>query len=146
MIGVQDLPALNAALNFGALVFLVSGRELIRRKRVVGHKRCMVAAYVISIGFLTSYLTYRFLGEEKRFGGQGWIRPVYFSILISHVALAAMVPVLSTWSLYLGLKSRIERHRRVARVTYAIWVYVSLTGILVYVLLFQLYGPVLTKE
>src|SRR6185503_16111546 len=97
--------------------------------------------FCVSICFLASYLTYRFFGSEKKFGGQGWIRPVYFVILASHVALAATVPVLATWTLVLALKSRFDRHRRLARITYPIWVYVSFTGIIVYVLLFRIYKP-----
>ena len=92
------------------------------------------------MGFLASYLTYRFLGKEKRFGGQGWIRPVYFAILITHVTLAASVPVLAGRTLYLGLRGRIEKHRKMARWTLPIWLYVSVTGVLIYFLLFRLYS------
>jgi len=141
MIPLHALPTLNATLNAVSLLLLVSGFALIRQGRVAGHRRCMIAAFVVSMAFLCSYLTYRLLGEEKRFGGEGWIRPVYFVILISHVALAAAVPVLATWTLVLGLKGRFERHRKLARWTFPIWVYVSVTGVLVYLLLFRLYGP-----
>jgi len=101
----------------------------------------MIGAFCVSILFLISYLTYRFLGTEKHFGGTGWIRPVYFLILITHVTLAATVPVLATWTLSLGLRGRFEKHRRLARITFPIWVYVSLTGVIVYLFLFQWYGP-----
>lgn len=141
MISLHSLPAVNATLNAIALCLLLVGHSYIRRGNVRLHKRCMIAAYCVSILFLISYLTYRFLGDEKKFGGRGWIRPIYFTILISHVILAATVPVLATRTLYLALKEDFVRHRRIARVTYAIWVYVSFTGILVYLLLFQLYGP-----
>jgi len=142
VIELTHLPAVNATLNSVAFVLLVIGRAMIRRRRVEAHRRCMVAAFSVSIVFLVSYLTYRFLGEEKRFSGQGWIRPVYFFILITHVALAATVPVLASITLYRGLRGQYDRHRRIARITYPIWVYVSITGVIVYVLLFRVYGPV----
>lgn len=142
MIELADLPAVNATLNAIAFVLLMFGYVNIKKKRVQTHKRFMISAFTVSALFLITYLTYRFLGEEKRFGGTGWIRPVYFFILITHVVLAATVPILATWTLILGLTNRIEKHRRLARVTFPIWVYVSVTGVLVYLLLFQLYGPV----
>lgn len=141
MIELGDLPTVNATLNAVAFVLLLCGRRLIGQKRITAHKRCMVAAFVVSILFLISYLTNRFFGAEKRFGGTGWIRPIYFLILISHVLLAAAVPFLASWTLYLAWRGRFERHRRWARFTFPIWVYVSVTGVLVYVLLFKLYGP-----
>ena len=141
MIELADLPAVNATLNSISFVLLIAGYLMIRRERVLAHKRCMIAAFCVSMLFLSTYLTYRFLGEEKRFGGEGWIRPVYFVILITHVSLAATVPVLATRTLYLGLRGRLTQHRRLARWTLPIWVYVSITGVVVYVLLFQLYKP-----
>ncbi len=141
MIELSDLPSLNATLNGVAFVLLLCGYACVRRRRIVAHKRFMIAAYCVSILFLASYLTYRFLGEEKRFAGQGWIRPVYFTILVTHVVLAATVPILATWTLCLGLRGRIEKHRRLARITLPIWLYVSVTGVLVYVMLFVLYPP-----
>lgn len=141
MIRLADLPVLNAILNAISLTLLVTGYVMIRRRRVTAHKRCMIAAFVVSIFFLASYLTYRFAGDEKRFGGTGWIRPVYFGILIPHVILAATIPVLASRTIYLALRGRIEQHRRWARVTLPIWLYVSLTGILIYFMLFQWYAP-----
>lgn len=141
MIELSDLPAVNATLNTVAFVLLVVGRSLIRKGRVDAHKRCMIAAFVVSTAFLATYLTYRFLGEDKKFGGTGWIRPAYFFILFSHVILAMSVPVLASWTLILGLKGRFERHRKLARITFPIWAYVSVTGVLVYLLLFRIYGP-----
>ncbi len=141
MIELSDLPAINATLNSAAFVLLMIGRAAIKRRRVHLHKGFMIAAFGVSILFLISYLTYRFLGTEKRFGGTGWIRPVYFFVLITHVTLAATVPVLATWALSLGLRGRFEKHRRLARITFPIWVYVSVTGVIVYLLLFQWYGP-----
>jgi len=141
MLDISVLPTVNATLNLISFVLLICGYTLIRRGHRIGHKRCMIAAFCVSVLFLVSYLTYAFLGAEKRFGGMGWIRPVYFTILISHVILAATVPVLATWTLLLGLRGRYEKHRRMARITFPIWVYVSMTGVLVYLLLFRLYGP-----
>ncbi len=142
MIELSALPTVNATLNSVALVFLVLGRWLIRQGRVKAHQRSMMTAFAVSILFLASYVTYRFYGEEKRFGGQGWIRPVYFFLLITHVVLAALVPWMASWTLYLGLRGRFDRHRRWARWTFPIWVYVSITGVVVYVLLFKVYGPI----
>lgn len=140
MIELSDLPAVNATLNAISFVLLVVGYGCIKRKNIAAHKACMMSAFGVSILFLTSYLTYRFLGEEKRFGGTGWIRPVYFTILITHVLLAVTVPVLASRTLYLALRGRFEQHRRIARWTMPIWIYVSITGVVVYVLLFRLYG------
>ena len=136
------LPPLNATLNSISLVLLIAGYRQIKRRNVEAPKRFMLAAFGVSILFLTSYLTYRFFGQEKRFGGQGWIRPVYFFILSTHVPLAATIPVLASRTLYLALRGRFDKHRRIARITFPIWVYVSVTGVMVYVLLFQIYGPV----
>ena len=141
MIELSDLPAVNASLNSIAFLLLVTGRALIRRGRVLAHKRCMISAFAVSTMFLITYLTYRFLGDDKKFGGTGWIRPVYFFILITHIALAVTVPVLATWTLVLGIKGRFDGHRRMARITYPIWVYVSITGVVVYLMLFRIYGP-----
>lgn len=138
---IADLPLVNAALNSLALVLLLTGYRYIRRRRVDAHRRCMLAAFGVSVLFLVSYLTYRYMGSEKAFGGTGWIRRVYFFILITHVMLAATVPVLGTTTLLLGLRGRVERHRRWAKITFPIWVYVSVTGVLVYLLLFRIYGP-----
>lgn len=138
---IADLPTVNATLNMISFVLLMAGYVSIRTGRLGAHKACMSAALVVSILFLISYGTYRVLGEEKRFAGSGWIRPVYFAILISHVALAAAVPFLAVHTLIQGLKGRIARHRRIARITFPIWVYVSMTGVLVYLFLFRMYGP-----
>jgi uncharacterized membrane protein YozB (DUF420 family) len=142
MIAVDQLPAVNATLNMIAFVFLLTGYRFIRQRRVTAHKRCMIAAFTVSILFLMSYLTYRFIAGDKKFGGAGFIRPIYFFILITHVSLALMVPFLAAWTLVLGLRGRFEKHRWWARITFPVWVYVSITGVIVYVMLFQIYGPV----
>ncbi len=142
MISLSDLPLVNASLNSVALLLLLTGYAMIRSDRRDAHRRCMLAAFGVSMLFLVSYLTYRLAGAEKKFGGTGWIRPVYFFILITHVVLAATVPILASRTLYLGLRGRWEQHRRWARIAFPVWVYVSVTGVLVYVLLFRIYGPV----
>ncbi|MFQ5414743.1 MAG: DUF420 domain-containing protein [Phycisphaerae bacterium] len=141
MIELTDLPTVNAVLNATSLALLATGYAMVRRKHITAHKSCMIAAFCVSIVFLVSYVTYRCLGEEKRFTGTGWIRPVYFFILLTHVPLAATVPVLGTWTLIRGLRGPVHQHRRIARITLPIWLYVSVTGVLVYVLLFVVYGP-----
>lgn len=139
---LSNLPAVNATLNSIAFVLLICGFACIRRKRVLAHKRFMISAYCVSALFLISYLTHRFTQGEYRFGGEGLIRPVYFFILISHVLLALTVPFIATTLLVLGLRGRFELHKRIARVGFPIWVYVSITGVLVYFMLFQLYEPI----
>jgi uncharacterized membrane protein YozB (DUF420 family) len=141
MIRLADLPLVNAVLNTIALVLLVTGYAMIRQRRITAHRRCMIAAFLVSTVFLTTYLTYRFAGQEKKFGGQGWIRPVYFSILFSHVVLAATVPFLAARTLYLAWRRYWPQHRKIARITLPIWLYVSITGVMVYLLLFRVYGP-----
>ena len=139
MIELSQLPAVNATLNGVAFVLLLRGFFHIRSGNIVAHRRCMIAAFVVSLVFLTTYITYRFFGAEKRFTGQGLVRPIYFFILITHVVLAACVPFLAGRTLYLAVRGRFDKHRRIARITFPIWIYVSVTGIIVYVFLFQLY-------
>ena len=141
MIEISDLPAVNATLNLVSLVFLLVGYHAIRHDNVVRHRRCMVTAFCVSVLFLGSYLTYRFLGQEKRFGGAGLIRPVYFFILVTHVTLAATVPFLAGLTLWRAVRGQFVRHRRIARWTFPIWIYVSITGVMVYVMLFVIWRP-----
>lgn len=141
MIELHHLPTVNATLNSVAFVLLLCGYYFIRRGRVTAHARCMVSAFCVSVLFLGSYLTYAALGEEKRFGGQGWVRPVYLTILFTHVVLAATVPFLASYTLYQAARGRLIRHRKIARVTLPIWAYVSATGLIVYLMLFVIYGP-----
>lgn len=141
MIEISDLPAVNATLNLVSLVFLLVGYHAIRHDNVVRHRRCMVTAFCVSVLFLGGYLTYRFLGQEKRFGGTGLIRPVYFFILVTHVTLAATVPFLAGLTLWRAIRGQFARHRRIARWTFPIWIYVSITGVMVYVMLFVIWRP-----
>jgi putative membrane protein len=133
-------PALNATLNGASAVLIVTGRSLIRKKKVALHRACMLAAVVTSAAFLACYLYYHAHVGSVHFPGQGWVRPVYFTILISHTILAGAVPILVILSLTLALRQRFERHRRIARWTYPIWLYVSVTGVVVYLMLYQIYG------
>ena len=140
---VSSLPAVNASLNGLAVVLLVVGWVLIRRGHRDAHKKTMLAAFGTSILFLTVYLLYHgamvhYTGEgQVKFQGTGAIRTVYFVILISHVLLAMAVPVLAIMTIRRGLKQQWESHRRIARITFPIWVYVSLTGVIIYLMLYQ---------
>ena len=136
---VQYLPALNAALNATSAVLLVMGYLHIRRKDVVGHKRCMLSGFATSTLFLVSYLVLRYYAGMTRFTGQGWIRPMYFTLLTSHTFLAAGVVPLALVTLSWALRGRFDRHVRLARWTLPIWLYVSVTGVLVYWILYHLY-------
>jgi len=133
------LPTLNALLNATSAVLLIAGYLCIRRRKVTGHKLCMLAAFVTSSLFLTSYLILRYYAGMSRFTGQGWIRPVYFTILTSHTVLAAGIVPLVLITLSRALRGRFERHARIARWTLPLWLYVSVTGVLVYWILYRLY-------
>ena len=136
---VTILPALNAILNGASAVLLSAGWLAIRRRRIAVHRGCMLGAFCVSALFLISYVTYHALAGSRPFTGQGWIRPVYFAILISHVLLAAaMVPFVLT-TLYRALGADFGRHARLARLTLPVWLYVSVTGVVVYLLLYRLF-------
>ena len=133
-------PALNASLNGVSAVLIATGHSLIHRGKVQLHRTFMVAAVATSSLFLITYLYYHAHVGSVRFPGQGWVRPVYFALLISHTLLAAAVVPLVLVTLTAALRGQIERHRRVARWTYPIWLYVSVTGVVVYLMLYQIYG------
>ncbi len=133
------LPHLNACLNATSGVLLATGYYFIRRGRVAAHMRCMVAAVAVSICFLASYLTYHYNYGSTRFQGQGIIRPVYFSILLSHTILAVVIVPLVIVTLRRAWRGDFNRHSRIARWTLPLWFYVSVTGVIVYLLLYQLY-------
>ena len=137
MISIGDLPTLNAVLNGTSAVLLASGYLFIRRKKVNLHKACMVSAFVISTLFLVSYLIYHYHAGSKPFPGEGWTRPLYFSILISHVILATVTLPLSIVTLARGLRGRFEKHRSIAHWALPIWLYVSVTGVAVYLMLYR---------
>lgn len=134
---VHDLPAVNASLNALSGVLLVVAYALIRARRIEQHRLVMLAAFATSSLFLASYLIYHAQVGSVRFTREGFVRPVYYTILITHVTLAAAVVPLALVTLSRGLKRRFVQHRRIARWTFPIWLYVSVTGVLVYVLLYQ---------
>ncbi len=137
---VYDLPTLNAALNALATVLLVVGYVFIRRRNVAAHRASMLSAFAVSVLFLASYLVYHYHVGSVRFPGAGPVRVFYLAILSTHVVLAAIVPPLALLTLIRGLRGDVARHRRVARWTLPIWLYVSVTGVIVYVMLYVIYS------
>jgi uncharacterized membrane protein YozB (DUF420 family) len=135
---VHSLPALNALLNGTSFLLLLIGYALIRSGRRAAHQRVMIAAFSCSVLFLTSYLIYHAQVGSVRFQGEGALRTVYLSILLTHTVLAAAVPFLAVVTLVRALRSRFDRHRAIARVTLPIWLYVSITGVIIYVMLYRL--------
>ena len=131
------LPTLNALLNAACAILLTLGYRAIRRGDVARHKACMGLAFLTSILFLASYLTYHALHGSTRFPGAGWVRPLYFAILISHTILAVVIVPLVLRTLYLALRGRFDAHRRIARWTLPLWLYVSVTGVVVYWMLYR---------
>jgi uncharacterized membrane protein YozB (DUF420 family) len=134
---VEDLPAVNATLNGVAGVLLLIGFLLIRSRNINLHRRFMIAAFAASALFLISYVVYHAQVGSVRFTRQGFVRPLYFTILVTHVTLAAAVLPLAIVTLTRGLNGRFQAHRTIARWTLPIWLYVSVTGVLVYILLYQ---------
>jgi putative membrane protein len=134
---VHDLPAVNATLNALSGVLLVIAFALIKARKIAQHRRVMLAAFTTSSLFLICYIVYHAQVGSVRFTRQGFVRPLYFTILITHVMLAAAVLPLAIVTLSRGLAARYPQHRKIARWTFPIWLYVSVTGVLVYVLLYQ---------
>jgi putative membrane protein len=134
---IHTLPAVNATLNAVSGVLLLVAYALIRARRIDDHRKVMIAAFITSSLFLISYIVYHAQVGSVRFTRQGLVRPLYFTILITHVTLAAIVLPMAIVTLSRGLKARYSQHRRIARWTFPIWLYVSVTGVLVYVLLYQ---------
>ena len=137
---VTDLPALNACLNATSAVLLATGYVLIRRGRRVAHKRVMLAALVSSALFLTSYLVYHAHVGSVRFRGQGPVRTLYFTILLTHTVLAVVIVPLVAMTLVPALRGRFDKHRRLARITLPLWAYVSVTGVVIYWMLYRMAG------
>ena len=135
---VTDLPTLNASLNGVAALFLISGYSFVRRRRLRAHRNCMLAAFGCSVLFLVSYLYYHSQVGSVPFEGTGAIRTLYFAILLTHTVLAAIVPFLAMVVLYRGLRGDFLRHVPLARRTLPIWLYVSITGVVVYMMLYRL--------
>jgi uncharacterized membrane protein YozB (DUF420 family) len=134
---VHDLPAVNASLNALSGILLLVGFALIRARRIEQHRKVMLAAFATSSVFLICYLVYHAQVGSVRFTREGFVRPLYYTILVTHVTLAATVVPLALVTLTRGLRGRYAQHRRLARWTFPIWLYVSVTGVLVYVLLYQ---------
>ncbi len=135
---VSDLPGLNALLNGTAALLLATGYYLVRTGRREAHRRAMTAAFACSVLFLVSYLAYHAEVGSVRFRGTGTVRSVYLAILLTHTLLAAAVPFLAVTSIVLALRGRLEAHRRLARVTLPVWLYVSVTGVVIYVMLYRM--------
>lgn len=136
---VRFLPHLNAFLNASSAVLLLAGYNFIRRGRINAHKWCQLSALTASSVFLVSYLTYHYFHGATRFPGQGIARPIYFTILISHTILAVVIVPLVAVTLTRALRGDFLRHRRIARITLPLWLYVSVTGVLVYLMLYHFY-------
>lgn len=139
MLTIQEIPALNAALNATATVLMTAGFVFIRRKRIAAHRACMMSAGFVSALFLVGYVAHKILvrGVHTPFGGEGWIRGIYFIMLMTHIVLAMAIALLVPRTFYLALTGQIDRHRRWARWTFPIWLYVSVTGVLVYFFLYR---------
>lgn len=139
MLSYDSLAPLNAILNSTAAILLLAGYIAIRNHWIRVHRACMITAFIVSVAFFISYCIYHYHVGDVRFGGQGLVRPVYFSILISHVTLAIAIVPLALMTLSRALRGRFARHRRIARWTWPIWMYVSVTGVVVYVMVYLLY-------
>jgi uncharacterized membrane protein YozB (DUF420 family) len=133
------LPTVNASLNGLSTVLLASGYVLMKQKKITAHRNFMVAAGVTSAAFLACYVIYHLSAGSVKFKGTGPIRAVYFAILISHVILAAAIAVMVPMTFWRAFKNDVERHRKIARITFPIWMYVSITGVVIYAMLYHLY-------
>lgn len=142
---IHDLPAVNASLNGVSAAFLTAGFVFIRRKNVIAHRNCMISAFCVSVVFLVCYLTYHtYLGVvlhqgPTRFVEPAWFRPIYLAILLTHTVLAAVVAPMILITISRALRERFDKHKRIARWTLPIWMYVSVTGVVVYLLLYRIF-------
>ena len=139
MLTISILPHVNATLNATAAVFIVAGYGFIRQKRVALHRTCMLIACGASVLFLVSYLTYHYFHGVTHFTGEAWVRVFYFTLLWTHTALAVLVVPLVSITLWRAVRGDFERHRRIARWTFPIWLYVSVTGVVVYWMLYHVF-------
>jgi putative membrane protein len=138
----HSLAPLNALLNGCATILLLAGFIFIRNGKVRAHRACMIAAMGFSALFLTSYLIYHYHVGNVHFSGQGWIRSLYFSILIPHIVLAGVIVPLAITTITFALRGNFRRHRKIAVWTWPLWIYVSVTGVIVYLMLYQMYTPI----
>jgi len=139
MLHIDELPHVNAALNCATILFLAAGLACIRTGRRAEHRACMIGALTVSVAFLVTYLVYHFNAGLARFGGEGIVRPVYFGLLITHVGIAAAITPLVPITAYRALTGRFERHKRIARWTWPLWMFVAVSGVVVYVMAVHLY-------
>ncbi len=139
MLEITDLPHLNATLNGATILFLAGGLYFILNGERERHRACMIAALVVSVAFLASYLTYHFNSGLAKFGGEGLIRPIYFTILIIHILVAAVITPLVPLTAYWALTEQFARHKRIARWTWPLWMFVAVSGVVVYVMAIHLY-------
>jgi uncharacterized membrane protein YozB (DUF420 family) len=136
---ISYLPHVNACLNGTSALLLFTGYTFIRKHNVAAHRACQIAALSISILFLASYLTYHFHHGATRFQGTGIVRPIYFTVLLSHTILAVVIVPLVILTFYRAFRNDFTRHRRIARITLPLWLYVCVTGVIVYLMLYQIY-------
>jgi len=133
------LPKLNAIINGTCTLLLLTSLYYIKRRDIQTHKKLNIATFVLSALFLVSYIIYHSTGNEAKFGGQGFIRPIYFFILITHIILAAVVLPLVLFSFYRGMKMQVEKHKKLVRWSFPIWLYVTITGVIVYLMMAPYY-------
>ena len=136
---ISYLPHVNACLNSASALLLFTGYTFIRKRNIAAHRACQIGALCISILFLVSYLTYHFNHGATRFQGTGLVRPIYFTILTTHTILATVIVPLVILTFYRAFRNDFARHRRIARITLPLWLYVSITGVIVYLMLYQIY-------
>jgi putative membrane protein len=136
---IPYLPHLNACLNGTSALLLITGFKFIRSRNVIAHRACQIAALCVSLLFLASYLTYHYHHGATRFLGTGLVRPIYFTVLTSHTILAIAIVPLVILTFYRAFRGDLSRHRRIARITLPLWLYVSITGVIVYLMLYQIY-------
>jgi uncharacterized membrane protein YozB (DUF420 family) len=136
---IPYLPHLNACLNGTSALLLITGFKFIRSRNVIAHRACQIAALCVSLLFLASYLTYHYHHGATRFLGTGLVRPIYFTVLTSHTILAIAIVPLVILTFYRAFRGDFSRHRRIARITLPLWLYVSITGVIVYLMLYQIY-------
>ena len=131
---------INAWINTAVSVLLIAGYVLVRQKKYELHKKVMLGAIILSVGFLISYIAHHLLAGETKFGGEGWIRSFYFFILITHIILAGIILPFILYTSYQSLSGQFAKHKKIARITFPIWLYVSITGVLVYLMISPYYG------
>jgi uncharacterized membrane protein YozB (DUF420 family) len=135
----SDLPAVNATLNGLSAVFLTTGYIFIRRKNKTAHRNCMITAVILSVLFLTCYLTYHFKAGRTVFKDPDWFRPIYLTLLLTHTVLAVTIVPMIIITVTRALRERFDKHRKIARWTWPLWMYVSVTGVIIYLLLYQIF-------